>query len=233
MKPLLIAVSGHAGAGKDTVADFLVQERNFTKVSLADPLKRFCKDVFNFDREQLWGPSYRRNEEDLRYVRQEKGSLGSTYEGPGQPNSPSPKRDIYLTPRFALQTLGTEWGRMCNKDIWVTYAMRIAEVLLRGDGYYVADEGITGTRVKVNCSGVVIPDARFMNEFEAIRKAGGKVIRLYRESADGNVGISGHASESEQNLVDDDYFDAVIHNNGSKEKLYGAITELYNQWAAT
>lgn len=37
---ILIGITGRAGAGKDTVADFLVREYGFVKLSVAGPLKR-------------------------------------------------------------------------------------------------------------------------------------------------------------------------------------------------
>ena len=44
----IIGVCGQAGAGKDTIADFLVKDHKFVKLSFADPLKRICHDVFDF-----------------------------------------------------------------------------------------------------------------------------------------------------------------------------------------
>lgn len=46
---MLVGVCGKAGAGKDTVADYLVNNHSFKKISLADPIKRMVKDVFVLD----------------------------------------------------------------------------------------------------------------------------------------------------------------------------------------
>jgi len=46
---MLIAITGKAGAGKDTVGDYLVREHAFKKIALADPIKRLVKDVFVLD----------------------------------------------------------------------------------------------------------------------------------------------------------------------------------------
>jgi len=72
---LLIGVSGSAGAGKETVANYLVDGAGFVKVSFADPLKRICKDVFDFSDEALWGASEFRSQPDKRYPR----PVGFTY----------------------------------------------------------------------------------------------------------------------------------------------------------
>lgn len=44
----LIGLTGKAGAGKDTVADYLVEMHRFKKISLADPIKRML-DVIGVD----------------------------------------------------------------------------------------------------------------------------------------------------------------------------------------
>jgi len=46
---MLIGVCGKAGAGKDTIGDYLVDKRGFKKIALADPIKRLVKDVFALD----------------------------------------------------------------------------------------------------------------------------------------------------------------------------------------
>jgi pyruvate dehydrogenase E1 component alpha subunit len=46
---MLVGICGRAGAGKDTIGDYLIQKYNFKKISLADPIKRLVKDVFVLD----------------------------------------------------------------------------------------------------------------------------------------------------------------------------------------
>ena len=43
---MLVGVCGKAGAGKDTVGDYLIEKYRFKKIALADPIKRMVKDVF-------------------------------------------------------------------------------------------------------------------------------------------------------------------------------------------
>jgi hypothetical protein len=67
------------------------------------------------------------------------------------------------TPRRALQTLGTEWGRkLIGDNIWVEAAIRRANAL--------RDQGVP----------VVFDDVRFDNEANAIRGAGGVIVKLER-----------------------------------------------------
>lgn len=53
--PNIIGITGRKYNGKDTVADYLVSEHGYTKISLADPLKEICKILFGFTAEQLYG----------------------------------------------------------------------------------------------------------------------------------------------------------------------------------
>ena len=241
---LILALSGHAGAGKDTVADFLVTHHGFVKIGLADPLKRICKEVFDFSDTQLWGPSAERNKPDNRYLHIRQGKNGTTFLGDMDligtvfekykdkvidGHLPSPPEDIYLSPRIALQTLGTEWGRHCHKDIWVNYCLRMAFKVLTGEGTYSAMEGLTGFAYK-DAAGVVIPDARFKNEFIAIRAAGGKIVRIKMPLAsEDSVGVKGHSSETEQNDVPDEFFNDVIDNTGTIADLYAKVELMFKE----
>lgn len=252
---MIIGISGKAGSGKDTVADFLVKERGLVKVALADPLKRICKDVFDFTDEQLWGPSADRNKPDLRYPRGFHLTCGclATHinkrcEGPvkwwiygirtycenhandlewyrdqlfAQPEPPLE----YLTPRHALQQLGTNWGRDCYENTWVEYALHVAKELLEGGYVYSSKRGLESEyghpqSPQFPYSGVVIPDVRFLNEIDGLRAAGAKIIKVKREGH-GLQGPAGkHASETEQDAVPDDSFDYVLQNEGTLEDLH-------------
>jgi hypothetical protein len=52
---MIIGLTGQKGAGKDTVADVLV-EQGFLKISIADPLKQVCQAIFHLDEKQLHDP---------------------------------------------------------------------------------------------------------------------------------------------------------------------------------
>lgn len=69
------------------------------------------------------------------------------------------------TPRYLMQTLGTEWGRdLVDPAVWLTLAMAEAKKHL--------DRGTP----------VVFDDPRFTNEAQAIVDAGGTMVRLTRPS---------------------------------------------------
>jgi len=46
---MLIGICGKAGAGKDTIGDYIKRHYGFHGIALADPIKRLVKDVFVLD----------------------------------------------------------------------------------------------------------------------------------------------------------------------------------------
>lgn len=215
----IVGLCGLAGSGKDAAADVLVSEFRFVKIALADPLKRIVKNVYDFSDDQLWGPSQRRNEPDTRY--------------------PRPWPQDFLTPREALQSLGSEWGRKCYPNTWIDLTIRTAQKLLNkpDEGYcYNQQKGLYSIFEEdfepAQPHGVVVPDVRFMNELLAIKAAGGRTYRIVRPGS----GLSGergqHESETEQAGIPDHYFDGVVMNRSTLDGLQATVRELAKdlQW---
>jgi hypothetical protein len=100
------------------------------------------------------------------------------------------------SPRHAMQTLGTEWGRdQMNENFWVN---------------------ITLQRVKL-FDRVVISDVRFPNEVDMIRKLGGMVVRVERQI--GDVPADLHPSEA---WIPHLTVDAVLNNRWPSADLFKA-----------
>lgn len=240
----IVGISGVAGSGKDTVAGYLV-ERGFVPIALADGMKRICKEVFDFSDEQLWGPSPYRNAPDERYPRPHSGvpggqcaCCGSREYGEGAYSDH--RVQCYLTPRYALQLLGTEYGRHCYPNVWVDYTMRIAQQVLdnpfvrytQREGLHVLSMGETLNEKLLAevpppaVTGVVITDVRFKNEMQAIRQQGGQLWRVKRPGAGLDGSASLHPSEAEQMSIPDSWFDAVIDNSGTLDDLRVTVQAL-------
>ena len=49
----IIGICGHAGAGKDMVADLLVKKLDFIRIALADPIKKLAHEYFGIPWEEL------------------------------------------------------------------------------------------------------------------------------------------------------------------------------------
>lgn len=201
---------GSAGAGKSTVAERLSSEHGFVNIAFADAMKRICMETFAFSHEQLFGPSEERNKPDTRYVRRTAGSLGLV---DGEPNPPE---DVHLTARYALQTLGTEWGRGCYEDVWVALAMRHAERIATGRWAYSPSGGVLRSPTRACSTKVhtVFSDMRFRNEFEYVRRHGAKTLRVTRPVPKLFID-NAHPSENDLNDVPDSEFDYVIHGKGA------------------
>lgn len=185
----LIAIMGQAGSGKDTAAQVICDlVRGAETIAFADPLKKFCKLAFDFSDEQLWGPSEARNAPDPRYTRED-----------GEP----------LTPRYALQTLGTEWGRHCYPDVWVDCGIRTAASV-----------------IQLGCPLVLITDCRFTNEAKIVKAQGGLVWRIERpELSQGlDAAAQAHSSETQQQSEEmDALVDLTIVNDGTLDDLREAL----------
>ena len=75
----LVGISGAAGVGKDTASHRLVEKHGFVQIALADPLKRFAHQIFDFSEKQLWGPSSYRDKVDSRYQRYSEESIDDSW----------------------------------------------------------------------------------------------------------------------------------------------------------
>lgn len=106
----VVGIAGKAGAGKDTVADFIVAARGGYRYAFAEPIKQMLR-ILGIDM-------------DSEYWKQHKEEPIAAYGS--------------KSPRQLMQWLGTEWGRnMVDKDLWVTMAQ--AKLLELGSGMVISD----------------------------------------------------------------------------------------------
>ena len=162
--PDIIALCGPQQVGKTTAAQSLVDQFLFARVAFADPLYDMVAALLRM-------PAHK--------VRQlPKNEPMEALEG--------------RTLRFALQQLGTEWGRnTMGTGIWVNSAVRRAQFL------------------NLREVGVVIDDCRFLNEYNALRAIGAKMVLLQRDDLPEQINTS-HGSEVE--WPNFPHFDAVVRN---------------------
>jgi len=221
---VIIGVSGEASSGKDTTSEH-IQQYSFAPVAFADPIKRYCREIYNFSIDQLWGPSHMRNEPDHRYPRAHGPWVKGKCACCGVEDL-GPDRLVllpcFLTPRFALQRLGSEWARDCFQDTWASYGLRLAKTLLSGGYVYSGPQGLQPLQHDTPYKGVAFSDVRFLNEMTHIRSAGGLLLRV-RRPVTSRLHDTTHRSEAEQRDVPDSYFDAVIFNDGTLPELYTKI----------
>jgi hypothetical protein len=101
---MIIGLAGSIGAGKDTVADHLVEHHGFVRDSFASALKDAVSAIFDWDRELLEG----RTLESRQWREQVDPWWAKRLDIPN------------LSPRWVLQYFGTEVCRNhFNNDIWI------------------------------------------------------------------------------------------------------------------
>ena len=165
-KPLLIGICGLKGSGKSEVAKRLEATLSAQRVRFSAPLKNMLRSI-GLTNDEIEG--------HLKEVPCD--------------------RLCGQTPRHAMVTLGTEWGReMIGQDIWINAWKRFA---------------LTNLAMGSN---VITEDLRFPNEFDALVSAGGIVLRVARP------GIPAGEHESERHAAS---FAAHIEfwNEGSLDDL--------------
>lgn len=171
--PRLVALCGHARAGKDTAALYLEARYGYARYSLAAPLKAAVCDLFGWDAADL---ERIKDDIDPRYG---------------------------LSPRQALQALGTEYAQRSLCRLFPVFAMTT------GRGLWVKRL----LERSVGESLVVVSDCRFPHEEEAIHAAGGVVIRIHRP------GLPVDLSHESERSVAHVHEDALAVNGGSIEDL--------------
>lgn len=177
--PMILALSGLAGCGKSTAAAYLAERHGFARVRFAGPLKAMLRGF-------------------LAEAGTPPGEIERMIEG-DRKQEPAPEL-AGRTPRYVMQTLGTEFGRdMIHRDLWtMAWSAGASAALDRG------------------APGVVVEDCRFPNEVEAVRALGGRVMRIVRPT--GTLSLAPHPSEGQVLTVD-----GTIANVGPISDLYAYL----------
>jgi hypothetical protein len=248
MIPILI-LSGEAGSGKDTLGAHLAEELGGITIGFADPLKQMARDFFGFTDEQLYGPSECRNKIDTRFADQweilkavsnlfshedkwaERLFPGRTEEAMTALRhwfDDRAKIDNGLSPRFVLQTLGTEWGRALDPQIWIKAAVQTGKDLLCGGYTYTRQGGLVSVEGQAPYNLVLVTDGRFPNEAIITRSMGCKAIRIERPSKEDTTttGVAGHASEALLKTTPHHFYDAVVINDDDIAAFKSFATQL-------
>ena len=158
-KPFLIGLSGLKGSGKTSVARqlslrYATVGRVCTVMSFAAPMRSMVQNLL-FDAGILNSHEYLR---DPRLKEEPLDCLQGK------------------SVRFAMQTLGTEWGRnIIGPDFWTHIGIKRA--------------------YKSRSEVVVFDDARFPNEADAITQSGGRIFNIERPEVTKNA-TDAHESES-------------------------------------
>lgn len=172
--PPVIALTGFAGSGKSTASKYLVEKHGYQLVKFAGPLKDMLRAI-GLSEAQIEGEL---KEEPCEWLQG-------------------------ATPRHAMQTLGTQWGRSCiGQSFWIELWVQRVNLIIAAGG------------------SVVVDDCRFPNEADEVRKLGGVVWKIV-----GRGGIAG-AHESEVGCGETDM---VIRNIGDIVDLHRQL-DMFLEW---
>lgn len=212
-KPIVIALTGKARSGKDTVAQIvhtLVDAHNnqpdtmfddnwvIGYESFAAPLKSMVAMLLDF-----YGLGSIQQPETLQpYIEGDRKEEKLPY--------------LNKSARELMQTLGTDWGRkLVHENMWVD---SMTARLLNYD--MIKDHGYAGAVV-------CITDCRFDNEAEAMKQRhGAHIVQVVRSDAPTSVGDPDHPSEAG---VSPALIDATIINNGTKRELVTTVHEMLSE----
>lgn len=136
--PLVVGLVGAAGSGKTTIARQLVQGSGFHNHHMGRPIKDMLRALGLTEQEVAGSPEDRQRPIEL---------LG------GRPS------------RYALNTLGTNWGRnMISPDLWANAVRARLHVHF----------------AQSPASPVIIDDLRFPNDWRVVSAFGGVLLRVRR-----------------------------------------------------
>ncbi len=167
----IVAFTGPKGCGKSTAAKILIERYNFKRHYFAKPLKEMIK------------------------------CLGLTEEHVNGSLKEVPCKELDgKTPRWAMQSLGTEWARkLISPNLWVN-----------------AWKNTLPEEFDVVCD-----DLRFPNELKVLSELGGVVIEVVRPGFERD-----QSHESEAHSLPYNY---QIENDGSLEDLAEKIKMVLDQ----
>ena len=215
----IIALLGNAHSGKDTAGSYIVEASGGMRMAFADKLKTICAEMFGLSHEDLYTEEGKNRLTDFDCLRCPKcQSMSVEVVKLEDSRPPYPlgcdacsavgEAKVFKskwTPRMIAQYIGTEGFRRVSPNVWIDYLLKNAR------------------RVLTSKPLVVVTDTRFRSECEGIWRVGGEVWRIKRPEAQGNVGIAGHASETEQNSISDNECQAVIMNDDSLDTFRGRV----------
>ena len=180
-KPFIVGVIGHAKSGKDTYVDAILRSNlleachaeNYGSIALAAGLKRMA-EILGFTKDDC----YDQNRKEVVNL-------------------------IFgITPRKAMQDIGTIFREKFGKDIWLkSFELRVVNS-------FTPD------------SLIFVPDIRFPNEASYFRERFHCVmVKIIRPSLDLSLPMYQHESETLVDTIPIEENDIIITNDGSLEEF--------------
>lgn len=215
---MIIAITGYAGSGKDTIGEYIQQKYNYKRFAFADMIKRLCSVTFNNDEEYYHNQDlklipmnfnfdYQAKQRwvkfltsDMKIDRQKASELFEIAYKYCSDGSEVNNRVITTTSRNVIQKIGEETLKKCyDYDIWLKFC----------------PSGETFT---------VITDMRFPDEYKLVKDLNGVVIKV--TNTNNKQSKMNHVSESFIDNINADYY---IDNDGINiDNLYKSVDNVLN-----
>ena len=200
---MIIGICGLISCGKGTVADILVDDHSFEKISFADKLKDAVSLMFDWPRDMLEGET-----PDSRYWREQEDTFWTKETGRS------------VTPRLVLQEFGTDCMRNGFYDgIWVSMVKQkiinnpntefvIPDVRFRNEQNVIRELGGEVWQVKRGADPEWFGSAILDNQTD------NKLMSPY------------NIHPSEWKWIDtNDKFDSILYNDGTIEDLRSQVED--------
>jgi len=171
----IIGLTALKGAGKDTMADFLVSNNKFVKISFAQFMKDASKILFDWTDEHF--------EHDNK-------EIIDKYWG--------------ISPRQFLQNFGTEFLRGLSQLNSTSLCIYNSSILKGNFSFHIKRLNLHINKLYKNkINNIVITDIRFQDEFDFIKQLGGIIVKINRDISSNEY--SNHLSETFINDFKEDF----------------------------
>jgi len=206
----LIGLTGKKGSGKDELAKPLIQSgyRNF---KMAFALKHICSQVTKLPYEVFEDPKFKDSNFGNKPIELTFFQIVDLAEKLCKEGEFKIKDDFeflsickqpFKTPRQLLQIVGTDLARnLIDEDYWT----KIAE---------------SNIKTMLKQAPVIVTDIRFPNEAALIKRLGGEIVKIERETAQKDGHISDNMDISACKVID---------NNGTIEILHKKALDLLKE----
>ena len=215
---MIIGICGLIGAGKDTMADYLVNIHQFRRESFANTLKDAVSAVFGWDRDLLEGRT--------RHSREWREQVDAWWaDRLCMPD---------LTPRWVLQYWGTEVVRRSfHDDTWIaSLENRLRKTT---DDVVISDCRFPNEIAAIKRAGGLVvrvhrgPDPDWYGFAEMINRGPEKNM----EWSWAKTQLEKYSIHASETAWIGTAFDAVVDNNSTMDHLYAQITDLVQDLLVT
>ena len=198
-EPLIIALTGRPGVGKDSIGDVLAPQQGFARIAFADALRREVAEAWRIDLRMLTDRPTKELELPALAAGMCSDPAFMRWVVDGGDSLTAPR-----SPRWALQR-------------WASFKRRFTP-----DYYARIVERWIGRQLGSGWNRIVVTDLRDPVEEAMLRRLGAKVVRVHRpELAALPSDTAMHVSEQHHRIK----ADADILNDGSMQALADAALE--------